>query len=106
MVDKVLKLLDTVEGKAAVIASMVDWSAAFDRQDPTKAIEKFLKLGLRSSLIQILVSYLQERKMTVKFNEKVSGTYDLPGGEPQGYLIGGIEYSVQSNDNGHFIEGV
>ena len=104
MIDKVLKLLDTVEGKAAVIASMVDWSAAFDRQDPTKAIEKFLKLGLRSSLIQILVSYLQERKMTVKFNEKVSGTYDLPGGGPQGTLIGGIEYSVQSNDNGDLIE--
>ena len=42
--------------------------------------------------------------MTVKFNDKVSGMYDLPGGGPQGTLIGGIEYSVQSFDNEHFIE--
>ena len=42
--------------------------------------------------------------MTVKFNEKTSETYDLPGGGPQGTLIGGIEYSVQSNDNADFLE--
>jgi hypothetical protein len=27
-----------------VIASMVDWKNAFDRQDPTLAIEKFIDL--------------------------------------------------------------
>ena len=42
--------------------------------------------------------------MTVKFNEKSSRIYDLPGGGPQGTLIGGIEYSVQSNDNADFLE--
>ena len=42
--------------------------------------------------------------MTVKFNDKSSGIYDLPGGGPQGTLIGGIEYSVQSNDNADFLE--
>ena len=103
-VDKVLKLLDTTESYTAVVAAMVDWRSAFDRQDPTLAIKKFLKLGLSPSLVQILVSYLQNRKMTVKFNEKTSETYDLPGGGPQGTLIGGIEYSVQSNDNADFLE--
>ena len=103
-VDKVLKLLDTTENYTAVIAAMVDWRAAFDRQDPTLAINKFLKLGLRPSLVQIIVSYLQDRKMTVKFNEKISETHDLPGGGPQGTLLGGIEYSVQSNDNVDFLE--
>ena len=103
-IDKVLKLLDTTEGHAAVIAAMVDWRAAFDRQDPTLAIQKFLNLGLRSSLVQVLVSYLQERKMTVKYNQKTSRMHDLPGGGPQGTLIGGIEYSVQSNDNGDFLD--
>ena len=88
-VDKVLKLLDTSESYTAVLAAMIDWSAAFDRQDPTLAIKKFLKLGLRPSIVQLLVSYLQDRKMTVKFNEKSSRIYDLPGGGPQGTLIGG-----------------
>ena len=63
--DKILSMLDESDGHAAVIAALVDWSAAFDRQDPTKAINKFYKMGVRSSIIPILVSYLQNRKMTV-----------------------------------------
>ena len=60
-------------------------------QDASLAIKNFLKLGLRPSLVQIFVSYLQNRKMMVKFKEKVSETHDLPGGGPQGTLIGEIE---------------
>ena len=54
--DRILKLLDTYPDKSAVLASLVDWSAAFDRQDPTKAIQKFIHLGVRSSLIPLLIS--------------------------------------------------
>ena len=58
MVDRILKLLESRETGTAVIAAMVDWASAFDRQDPTMAIKKFIKLGVRPSLIPILVSYL------------------------------------------------
>ena len=47
MMDKILQLLDKNSNKSAVIASLVDWSSAFDRQDPTLAIQKFIKLGVR-----------------------------------------------------------
>ena len=46
MVDRILRLLESVPS-AVVIAAMVDWSAAFDRQDPTLAIKKFIELGVR-----------------------------------------------------------
>ena len=36
---------------AAVIATLVDWSKAFDPQDPTMAIMSFQDNGVRSSLI-------------------------------------------------------
>ena len=39
--DKILSMLTESDGHAAVIAALVDWSAAFDRQDPTKAVNKF-----------------------------------------------------------------
>jgi len=81
---------------------MIDWKNAFDRQDPTLAIQKFWKMGLRASLIPILVSYLQDRKMTVKFKGSKSSIHSLPGGGPQGSLLGGIEYLVNSNDNPDF----
>ena len=81
-----------------------DWSNAFDFQDPTIAITKFHSMGLRSSLIPILVSYLKNRRMTVKFKGSNSSVHSLPGGGPQGSLLGGIEYLVNSNDNVEFCD--
>ena len=72
LVDRILKLLDDNPEKSAVIATSLDWAAAFDRQDPTLAIIKFLQLGVRPSLIPVLVSYLSDRKMKVKFNGEMS----------------------------------
>jgi hypothetical protein len=50
-------------------------------------------------LIPLLTSYLTDRKMQVKFNGEISDILTLIGGGPQGTLVGGIEYLVQSNDN-------
>ena len=104
LMDKILKLLDNNNNCSAVIASLVDWASAFDRQDPTLAIEKFIKMGVRPSLIPILVSYLTDRQMQVRYNGAYSGTYSLPGGGPQGTLVGLIEYFVQSNDNADCVD--
>ena len=97
--NRILQLLDTHPDKSAVIATSLDWSAAFDRQDPTLAIIKFIKLGVRPSLIPLLASYLTDRKMKVKFNGELSNFLTLIGGGPLGTLLGGLEYLVQSNDN-------
>ena len=99
MVDRILKLLDEHRDRSAVIMTSLDWSAAFDRQDPTLAIKKFLQLGVRPSLIPLLSSYLSDRTMRVKFNGELSEWFSLIGGGPQGTLLGQTEYLVQSNDN-------
>ena len=103
-VDRILHLLDTNHDKSAVIASCLDWSAAFDHQDPTIAIQKFIQLGVRASIIPLLVSYLSDRKMQVKFNGAVSSILTLIGGGPQGTLLGGLEYLVQSDNNANSVK--
>ena len=40
MVDRILKLLDTPEGKALVLSSHYDWCNAFVRKDPTNTFKK------------------------------------------------------------------
>ena len=85
LVNRILTLLDNNTDPTVVIAAMVDWASAFDRQDPTLGIKKFLKMGVRPSLIPVLVSY---RKMRVKYNDEVSDEYNLIGGGPQGTLLG------------------
>ena len=65
--DRILQLLDSNPDKSAVIATYLDWSSAFDRQDPTLAVQKFIQIGVRPSLIPLLISDLTDRKIQVKF---------------------------------------
>ena len=87
----------------AVIINMVDWSQAFDRQCHKLGIESFVRNGVRRSLIPLLISFFQGRKMVVKWNGETSSAYQLKGGSPQGDLMGILEYLSQTNHNTDFI---
>ena len=80
MVDGILKLLDTPEGHALVISTQYDWSNAFDRQDPTKTVKKIIMMGVRPSLVPVLIDFLSDRSMQIKFNGKTAGPSDLVWG--------------------------
>ena len=99
MVDIILKLLETTQGRAAVISSQYDWSNAFDQQDPTKTIQKFIQLKIQASIIPILIDFISKRSMKIKFNGKQAGPFDLVGGSPQGSFIGQLCYTTNSHDN-------
>ena len=66
-VDRILKLLDSTRQTSAVISAAADWVSAFDRIDPTSLSLKLLKMGIRESIIPILISYISDRKMIVKY---------------------------------------
>ena len=72
----------------AVLAVMVDWKEAFPRQDPKLGIESFIKCGVRGPLIPLLVNYLQDRSMKVKWKGVFSESRNLIGGGPQGSIFG------------------
>ena len=95
LVDRVLKLLDRNTKQSMVIMNGVDWSQAYDRNDQTINAQKFIKLGLRPSLVPIVINFMSERKMQVKINGKLCKIWDLVGGSPQGSLVG----QDSSNDN-------
>ena len=90
LIDRILSVLDgSTRGEhAAVIATLVDWSKAFDRQDPTLAIISFKDNGVRSSFIPILMSFFEGRNMSVNWHGIRSTTKSLPGGGPQGSSLG------------------
>ena len=102
MVDRILGLLDK-PGMTAVIRAAADWASAFDRTDPTKSVQKFIKMGVRSSLIPIIMEFLTDRKMSVKFNNAESTIYTLIGGGPQGSQTGQQTYIVASDDSAYHV---
>ena len=105
MIDNILTHLDKNNKNEvnAVLVQLVDWSQAFDRQCPLLGIQSFIKNGVRKSIIPVLISFFQERKMRVKWRNKLSSVRSLPGGGPQGSSVGLLEFDSQSNDNVEFL---
>ena len=50
----------------AVLLSMMDWSQALDQQCHTLGVQSFINNDVRDSLIPLMISYLEDRKMKVK----------------------------------------
>ena len=84
---------------SAVVLGAVDWMGAFDRQDPTLHAIKLIDMGLRASIVPIILDFLEDRKMMVKYNTASSKWYDLVGGSPQGSWNGQNSYIVSSDDS-------
>ena len=82
-----------------MLGTLVDWKAAFPRQDHTLGIKSFIRNGVRASLIPILASFFEGRSMRVAWRGKLSSEKQLPGGGAQGSTWGVLEYLSQSNNN-------
>ena len=66
---------------------MVDFSKAFNRQNHNILITKLSDMGVPGWLIKIVISFLENRKMYVKYKGKLSNVKSLLGGGPQGTLL-------------------
>ena len=84
----------------AVLACLVDFSKAFNRQDHTILITKLSDMGVPGWLLKLVMAFLTDRTMRVKFKGKLSDFYSLPGGGPQGTLLGLFLFLVLVNDVG------
>ena len=106
MLNRVLGALDNnSKGEIkAVLATFVDWKQAFPRQCPKLGVSAFIDCGVRPSLIPLLVNYFQNRRLRIKWKKIYSTQRKLNGGEPQGALLGILEYLAQSNDNANMVD--
>ena len=88
------------DDQTAILAVMVDFSKAFNRQNHNLLITKLCDMGVPSWLLKIVIGFLTDRKMVVKYKGEKSGVKDLPGGGPQGTLLGLLLFIVLINDVG------
>ena len=83
----------------AVIMTFVDWKSAFSKQCHKLGIQSFIRNGVRPSLIPLLISYFQNRKIRIKHHGKTSKSRDQPGSGAQGATLGNWEFLSQTNNN-------
>ena len=96
--DFILSQLDTP--KTAVMACYIDFSKAFNRQDHNLLIQKLSKLGVPGWLLNIVMSFLSNRTMIVRYNGSESSKKALPGGGPQGTVLALLLFIVLINEIG------
>ena len=86
--------------QTAVLACMVDFSKAFNRMDHNNIITKLSDMGVPGWLLKVVIGFLTNRRMLVRYRGKVSNIKSLPGGGPQGTLLGLFLFLILINDCG------
>ena len=84
----------------AVLAVAVDFSKAFNRQNHNILIELLSELGVPGWLLRIVMGFLENRHMEVHFKGEKSEKKRLPGGGPQGTILGMFLFLILINAAG------
>ena len=85
----------------AVLAVMIDYSKAFNRICHNNIIRILSNMGVPGWLLRIVMGFLTERELIVRYEGKQSGRKWLPGGSPQGTRLGLFLFLILINAAGY-----
>ena len=81
----------------AVLLALVDLEKAFNRVSHQLVIEDLAAMHVPGWLLLILISYLTERSMFMRYKGSCSSRRYLPGSTPQGALLGILLFIIKFN---------
>ena len=80
-----------------VLACAVDFSKAFNRQNHNILVTKLSDMGVPGWLLHIVMGFLSDRVLRVRYKGVTAQAKDLPGGGPQGTLLGLLLFLILIN---------
>ena len=95
LVDKIIQAMDINE---TPINIFLDLSKAFDTLDHYILQQKLEHYGMKNEAIQLISSYLSNRKQYVAYNEIDSDLMNIKCGVPQGSILGPLFFIIYMND--------
>ena len=87
---------DLTESRA-VLAAMIDYEKAFNRQNHQILITILSDMGVPGWLLKIVIGFLQNRTLIVNYKGEKSGSKEMPGGGPQGTILGMFLFIILIN---------
>ena len=84
----------------AVLAAMVDFKKAFNRQNHNILITKLSDMGVPGWLLKIVIGFLEDRELILTYKGKQSSSKKMPGGGPQGTILGMFFFLILINGAG------
>ena len=91
MIEKLRKILDSRGTSAALLT---DLSKAFDCLPYDLLIAKLHAYGIKKGSLNLLFSYLKNRKQRVRLNNTYSEWIDILFGVPQGSILGPLLFNI------------
>ena len=85
----------------AVLAVLLDYSKAFNRICHNRIVTILSRMGVPSWLLRIVMGFLTDRELIVRFQGKQSGRKRLLGGSPQGTRLGLFLFLILINYAGY-----
>ena len=92
LIDFILLNTDDSNKPHAVVNLLADWIKAFNKCNHNIIMRILMTMKVPHWLIRLILSYLEKRKMILRFRGCVSDPEEIPGGMPQGTLLGVILY--------------
>ena len=81
----------------AILACTIDFSKAFNRQNHNILITTLSDMGVPGWLLNIIMGFLKDRVMVVNYKGETTEEKQLPGGGPQGTLLGLLLFLILIN---------
>ena len=85
----------------AVITALIDFSKAFNRINHNLIITTLSEMGVPGWLLRIVMGFLEERELLLKYKGYCSTRKALPGGSPQGTRLGLLLFLILINAAGY-----
>ena len=83
-----------------VLACLVDFSKAFNRQNHKLLITILSDMGVPGWLLALVIAFLEDRSMILRYKGTCSSSKPLPGGGPQGTILGLFLFLILINAAG------
>ena len=83
-----------------VVACMIDFSKAFNRQNHNLLIIILSDMDVPGWLLNLVVAFLENRSMILRYKGASSSSKPLPGGGPQGTILGLFLFLILMNGAG------